>query len=283
MFKIVFYIILFIASLIMLKMNFNINFIVKLFKKNNVIVFGKKRKGKDILFQKVIHKRRREPYFSTMTYGNKYNHIELKDVSVAPNTYNDLINNTITKLYYDPLREKRDIYISDGGQYLPSQYQHLLVKHYPSMPLYYGISGHLYDSNCHVNYNGSFGRLWDKLREQADSYIRALLTIKIGPFFFNKYRFYEEEQSASKNILPLKRSMFMNSVAKQEFKQFNATFGKIKNLWVISFKWQMPYDTRYFKKIFFYDSDKVKPQAISKETQDKIRLLKEKALNGSKV
>jgi hypothetical protein len=45
----------------------------------------------------------------------------------------------------------------------------------------------------------------------------------------------------------------------------------------------MPYDTRYFKKIFFYDSDKVKPQAISKETKDKIRLLKEKAFNGSKA
>ena len=49
-------IILFLLFLI-LKSYLNMAYIIKVFKRNNVIVFGKKGTGKDMLFQAVINKR----------------------------------------------------------------------------------------------------------------------------------------------------------------------------------------------------------------------------------
>ena len=242
-------IVVIVIAIIFLKLESNATFISKIFTHSNVLVFGKKRKGKDLIFQKVI-RHRKKPYFANIPYGYKYNPIELSDISVSPNTYDDLINGTVKKISRDEKREKTDIYISDGGVHLPSQYNHLLNKKYPSMPLYYSLSGHLYDSNVHVNYNGSFTRLWDKLREQADDYIRALNTVIIGPFVFTKLRYFETAESAEKNLLPMKRKLFdkQNNALKA---QFDATNGTIKDMWIFQWKFNLKYDTRYFKTVFF--------------------------------
>jgi len=222
-------------------------FIVARFKIGNCIVFGKKRKGKDLLFQNVILKRRKE-YFSTITYGYKWSKITLDEISLHPNTYDDLINNTVEKSDKKPKREKRDIYISDGGNYLPSQYRKILEKSYPSTPLYYSLSGHLYDSNVHVNYNGSFTRVWDKLREQADYYFRALVTVKMPFALYTKVRYYEEPQAAEDNVLPFKKSMVNGGEVRAAKRQYNATYGNIKDMWVRIPKRKIKYDTRAFEK-----------------------------------
>ena len=165
--------ILIVISVIMLfaKMYFtqNISWAASKFKKANCLVFGKKRTGKDLLFQQVI-RYRKDHYFSIMPYGlgKKYHHIEIKEVSLDPNTYKDLIEGTIKKIPWLEDREKKDIYIPEGGQFLPSQYRKSLETRYPGLPLYMGLSGHIYDSNVHINYNGAFTRLWDKVREQED-------------------------------------------------------------------------------------------------------------------
>jgi len=238
-----------VVCIVFLKMESNAQFLVRIFRHSNVLVFGKKRKGKDLIFQKVINKRKEE-YFANIPYGKKYTHIDLKEVSVAPNTYDDLIMGTIKKIPRDETREKRDIYISDGGVHLPSQYNNVLNKQYPSMPLYYSLSGHLYDSNVHVCYNGSINRLWDKLREQADDYIRALGTIKFFGLFFTKLRYFETFESAEKNLLPMPSALF-NKEQKALKKQFDATNGQIKDMWIIQRKKHLYYDTRYFKTVFF--------------------------------
>ena len=89
------------------------------FKNGNVIVSGKKGKGKDLLFQYIIN-RRRKFYYSNIDYGGKRKIIPLKDVSCSPNTYNSLINDNVEKTPHK-FKEKCDIYISDGGSFLPSQ------------------------------------------------------------------------------------------------------------------------------------------------------------------
>ena len=45
--------------------------IVRQFQRCNVVVDGKKGKGKDVLFQYVIHKRK-EPYYANIDYGGNY-------------------------------------------------------------------------------------------------------------------------------------------------------------------------------------------------------------------
>lgn len=247
---IVFYIILFLILLFILKLELNAQFIARSFKNGNAIIYGKKRKGKDLIFQKVITKRKKEDYFANIPYGYKYHHIELNDISLSPNTYDDLINGTITKLKKDKLREKRDIYISDSGIHLPSHYNHILNKAYPSMPLYYSLSGHLYDSNVHCNWNGKFTRLWDKLREQADEYFRALKTVVIGPFIFTKLRYFEEQQACESNVLPFKKRFMAghNNALQREFTAMN---GEVRDMWIVQTKKKIFYDTRIFEKVFF--------------------------------
>ena len=75
-------------------------FILRNFRRSNVIVFGKKGSGKDLLFQWVIHKRKKEEYYSNISYGYKFNYCSLLDVSVFPNTYETIVNDEIYKYHY---------------------------------------------------------------------------------------------------------------------------------------------------------------------------------------
>lgn len=232
----------------------NANYIAKKFKHGNCIVWGKKRKGKDLLFQKVINKRKKEHYQTNypdnFNYGHKGKQIKLGDLSVQPNIYENLIMGKINKIERYEEREKVDTYISDGGIYLPSQYNHILNKLYPSMPIYYAVIGHLYDSNIHVNYNGEITRLWDKLREQADDYFYVDKNIKLPGIIFIKVFYYERYSAAASTLLPMKKG-FLNKQQKALYEQYNATNGLIKPLWIAIRKKSIHYDTRYFKRLFF--------------------------------
>src|SRR5574344_749374 len=68
----------------------------KNYQNSNVLTFGKIGRGKDLLQQYVIYKRKKA-YYSNIDYGGKYKHIELKDISVSPNTYDNLINGDVVK------------------------------------------------------------------------------------------------------------------------------------------------------------------------------------------
>jgi len=239
-----------ILILITLWLHSNATYIISKFRHANVLVWGKKRTGKDLTFQKVINYRKEEYFSFPFAYGGKHHAITLQELSIAPNYYKDFIEGTLQIIPYHKEREKRDVYISDGGNYLPSQYQGDLVKKYPSMPVYYSIVGHLYDSNMHVNYNGSFTRLWDKLREQADDYIKVLGTMKIGPFMFTKITYYAQQKSAEQSLLPMKRGA-LNKDQKALYQQYIATNGEIKNKWFCQYITSIHYDTRYFRKVFF--------------------------------
>ena len=67
----------------------NTSNLVKYFERGNVIVFGKKRKGKDLLFNKVINARKRI-YYANMPYNrNGYNQLEMRDLNINI-TFKDL-------------------------------------------------------------------------------------------------------------------------------------------------------------------------------------------------
>lgn len=225
------------------------------FKKMNVVVAGKKGTGKDLLFQKIINKRK-EYYYTNLPngYGGNNEHISLREIACEPNTYDDFINEKIVKSKRR-FMEKCDIYISDAGVYLPSNLDSMLYKKYPSMPIYYALSRQLADHNIHANVQ-VYSKLWKALREQADYYVTCKKTIKWIPFFlFTKCISYEKLDSAMQELLPIK-SRIMNKYSKAEADQYNATNGLIRVGWVIQRKSKIKYDSRAFEKLI-YDDDRI--------------------------
>jgi hypothetical protein len=221
--------------------------LIKYFESSSVIVFGKKGKGKDLVFQHVI-KNRKKPYYSNIPYGYKYTPLEIKNLDLSPNTFNEFILGKITKVE-NTLNDSQDFYISDAGVYLPSQYHGLLDKTYMSLPIYYALSRHLNLMNIHIN-TQALNRVWDKLREQADTYIRVYRTIKIFNLFFTSMIIYDKYQTAKLELLPMKRK-FGNEYNNAMFRQYEATNGEIKKLTICTRKKILKYDTRYFKSIIY--------------------------------
>lgn len=220
------------------------------FKESSCIVYGAKGKGKDLIFQKVIYMKRKEPYYSNVNYGYQYYKEPLINLSVTPNTFKKFINDKIEIIVKNNKYEGIDYYISDAGVYLPAQYNGELNKRYQSLPIYYALSRHLYNSNIHMN-TQFLGRAWNMLREQADKFIKACGKIKIGQWIFVKVMFYDRYESAMANILPMKKGGLFNKYYKAQYEQFISTYGEIKKgLFLIRIN-DIRYDTRVFHKILF--------------------------------
>ena len=248
-----------IVGYFIIRSRIHLAFLVKQFERNNVIVFGKKGSGKDMLFQQIINARKKHHY-SNISYGNKTLPIVMNDISLWPNTYEEMINGKITKVKPN-LNERYDIYISDAGVMLPSQYDWLLHKKYPSLPLLYALQRHLYASNMHVNVQ-SLSRVWKPIRELADGYVQSESIFWIGPIYFQLITYYDRYESAERSLLPMKRRI-VNGMSDAIADQYIATNGLIKPMFLIGTKKRIKYDTRYFREVFF-----IKPSGASSTLVD---------------
>lgn len=215
------------------------------FKHCNVIVAGKKGSGKDVLFQYVINKRK-DDYYSNISYGGKFHRVSLQDVSVKDNSYLTLVKDDIIKQPHT-FKDKKDIYISDIGNFLPSYMDSTLYKLFPSMPLFYSLSRHLYDNNVHCN-TQNIERGWKALREQADFYVVVKRTYKLPFILITKFYSYDRYESAKQNLLPIK-TRFLNKYSKAQVDLYRAQNGNIDKGYLISFKSRIKYNTRAFEKI----------------------------------
>lgn len=229
----------------------NKQYVVKLYKGGNVGANGKRRKGKDLLHQLVIWARN-EPYYANIEYGYEMiEKIDLSDLQLKGIDYHKFIEGQYDKIDRR-FMEKVDIYISDGGNFLPSQYHKDLEKKYPSMPIFISLQGHLYASNIHFNWNGEATRIWDKVREQMDEYIKVVgsVDVFVGRFIF--IRHYSRPQAFEENKLPFKKNRLLDpSINKSMRQQYEAENGIIKNMWLyIPYK-KVKYDTRVFEKMIF--------------------------------
>lgn len=249
MFLICFIILLLVILFFVMLEIMNVSYLKKRFDNGNVIVFGHKGKGKDLLFQKIINKRKNKYYFSNINYGKKYKNLDMAMIDLSPNTFENMIDNNVVKIS-DPLgAEKTDIYISDGGIYFPSQYDTLLNKKYRSFGLSYALSRHLWNNNIHVN-TQALSRVWKLLREQADTYIKCRSTFKLPFILVTCYTIYDKYASADNDVRPIK-SRFRNKFSKAEIDIYNGTNGLVKNGFIVQLKRSVKYDTRIFKKIIF--------------------------------
>jgi len=216
------------------------------FKTNSCCVYGKKRKGKDLVFQYVI-KARKDFYYANISYGGKYKIVTLGDCTVEPNTYENFIHGDFQKIkrtFY----EGKDIYFSDIGNSAPSQYDSLLHRKYPSLPIFHSLSGHLYDNRFHCNAQ-TLERIWKPIREQADFFVYVRGTVKVlGLIFITYMTTYDKYESAKQYLTPLKKIHF-NKFSKADYERYYAVNGDIRRGYIINFRWNLKYNTRAFENI----------------------------------
>jgi len=224
-----------------------LKFVVKQFKRGNTITFGKKGMGKDVLLAAVIHARKQKHY-ANIPYDKNTTVLHPSKYSVAPNTYKDFIDGKVINIK-KLLIEGYDYYLSDGGIVLPSQFDSVLDKLYPSFPLAYALSRQLWGSNVHVN-TQALGRVWIKLREQADSYFECRNKTILPGMIILHVRYYDKYSSAQSGLAPLKK-MMLNKYARANYELYKAQNGDIKNIHLLVPKKWLKYDTRYFHQVLF--------------------------------
>ena len=239
----------------------------RLFDDGNVITFGKKGKGKDVIHMIMINYRKKA-YRSNIVYRPGDIPRPVGYYTVAPNTYEQFIEGKV-QVIPQQIEPNHDYYISDGGIILPSQYDSLLSRLYPSLPIFYALSRQLGNINIHIN-TQALGRVWIKLREQADAYVMARGTIHLLGFSIVFLRYYENYDTAEKGMKPY-RSQIMNKQAKAEQEMFNAQYGLIKNMFMITRTKKLTYDTYHYHKVIYGVSFAPKLKAIATSTLPKNR------------
>lgn len=226
--------------------------IIKLFNSGNVCVCGLRGTGKDLLMSNVVARRKRA-YISNVDYHTKKEYIPL-DLNAfnINNTYENFITGKINKYVY-PYNDNIDIYISDCGNYFPSQFCSQLDKKYLGFSEFMSLSRHL--GVCNVHYNTqNLNRVWNKMREQSDIYIMCKKTIYLFGLVIQKVIFYEKFDSAVNNVPPFKMKMPLihskdgNMLYKLEKEKYRISYGIIKPMLLIYFN-KSKYDTRFFKKV----------------------------------
>lgn len=231
------------------------NKIVRMFKDGNVCVCGLRGSGKDVLTGNVIA-RRNVPYVSNLNYtdGKNFQELDFDKIDVGKNTWRNLIKGN-PRYYKFPYEPGSDIYISDVGIYMPSQYCSELNKEFPHLPTYMALSRQVSHNNFHINVQ-SLNRAWDKIREQSDQYIRCRwCKVLFGKIVLQKITIYDKYQSAVDRVQPCR--IRMPFLAKAEVKQqaelyldkFYNTYGSVKNHLLIYIN-RSKHDTYYFEKLF---------------------------------
>lgn len=235
--------------------------IAKMFENGNCSVFGLRGRGKDMLTANVIA-RRKKPYISNIDYKTKTECIPLDLTQFdCKNTYKNFIDGDINEYTY-PYADGIDVYISDCGVYLPAQYCDKLTREYSYLPTFFALSRQLGLCNVHCN-SQALNRVWDKIREQSDTYISCQKCIVVGKLVFQKVYIYERYDSALAGIAPFRipprplgmnADMYRQSVVKART-DFDNLHGTIRKHWLIYFN-KSKYDTRHFKTLLQGDLTK---------------------------
>lgn len=224
--------------------------IVKLFREGNVMVYGMRGSGKDVLFGNVVM-RRRKSYISNTNYGGDFIKFDPAQLD-CKNTWRNFMTNKLNHYVY-PYPDKVDFYIPDVGVYMPSTYQADLCKEYPHIPVFLALSRHLGECNVHTNCQ-AIPRIWDKLREQSETYIRCMsCDWLLGFIVIQKIIIYEKYESAVAKVPPfcLKRPLINpNRLQLWEIQKMNyqIAHGKVEPRTLIYINLSK-HNTRVFKEM----------------------------------
>lgn len=229
--------------------------LVKYFKNYSVAVSGSKGSGKDLIISNVIA-RRKKPYISNMDYECKKSQhypFEYEKLNCGKNTYKNFLSGNINR-YAFPYPDGTDVYLSDAGVYFPSQFCNELNKEYREFPTFMAISRHL--GECRVHYNcQAQNRVWDKIREQCDFYIRARRSfVLFGKICISLITTYDKAESCQNRVRPCRVTVPLlgNKVAKMQARvyrdQFYNQHGEVRDR-VLIYLNKSKYNTRQFKEM----------------------------------
>lgn len=249
--------------------------LVNLFENGNVLVSGEKGAGKDVMFGNVISRIKR-PYVSNMDYtkDDRFNKLDLTKLDCGGNYYKNFISGDI-KHYKYPYDDGIHIYISDIGNYFPSQYTGQLDRDYPYMPVTFSLIRQLGDCQIHGN-TQDYNRCWNKLREQcSERFIRCdkchiffgdqgkfarkfekILKIKwkFSGIVFATYYFYDKAQSCADRVKPcrVRLPLFANREQKLQVSMYKDKFynqyGTVEKHYFFCLN-KSKHDSRLFKTI----------------------------------
>lgn len=230
---------------------FGLSKIVKMFNETSVCVTGMRGSGKDVLFGNVIA-RRNEPYVSNLDYGGDREELSLSSLNLGGATYDQFINGNLPTWKY-PYKLGSDIYISDVGVYMPSQYCNELNKKYSSLPLYFALSRQVSQNNIHLNVQ-NLNRAWDKIREQSNVYLRCKKCLFIGSLVIMNVTYYDKAESCQNRVepcritIPLLASKEMRLQAEIYNDNFFNQHGTVRDMTLIFFN-KSKHDTYHFGKL----------------------------------
>ena len=235
----------------------SIRTIVNLYKSNSVSLCGMRGRGKDMLMANVIL-RRNEPYISNMNYGGDYIPLDFNKLDIG-NDWRNFMSGKIN-VYNYPYPLKADIYISDSSVYMPNYECQNLNRELKGFVPTNAIIRHLSEGGG-IHYNTQcLTRMWDKIREQSDCYLRCDKCIYIGKYIkplklvIQKVTYYDKFASCESNVKPFpKLGIFdMIKVDKLTYTlmkmSYTATHGKILPMWLVYWN-KSDYDTHYFKTL----------------------------------
>lgn len=225
--------------------------IVKYFEKGNVCVTGLRGTGKDLMCGNVIA-RRKKPYSSNLNYGYEYIPLNFDDIDCSGNTYKEIIDGELYS-YEFPYPNGADIYVSDAGIIFPSQFCNELNKRYQGISMYQALSRQLSGNNFHIN-TQNLNRVWDKIREQSDTYIRCRKCIYLWGLVIQFITIYDKAQSCCDRVKPCRvQKPFFNKNAQIQAECYLDNFfnqhGTVKNKILIYWN-KSKHDTLYFKELF---------------------------------
>lgn len=279
-----------------LKMKRAKNILLTAFRSGNVMVAGHKGTGKDLLFNYVISVRHKagEIHAANISYNKDTTIRAPVEYCLNDTTYENFISGKYT-LETKKFTEREDYYISEAGLSLPSWMHSKLEKHkrLKLLPITMALSRQLGDFSVHTNAQ-SFNRVWDKVREQADTFIwtERAKVFKILKLVVQRYVIYNRMESALQHIQPfeVRRGIFgKNKEDLNRAQIHNAKYGYIERFTIVYFyPKNSTYKTRdFYNKLYQKDPPsipskrklkakknaatklKLKPEEIINETQDK--------------
>lgn len=233
---------------------------LKRIQQDSLIVFGKRGKGKTLLFSEMT-RNEKKGYLSNTDFKHKKGElIDYNQINLDPNTWENVLNGVYHKVPRQEW-EGKAVYLDDAGIFLPNFADGTLKKRYPSLPLAYAVWRHLYNAPIHIN-SQAVDRVYKLLREQADGFIRCRGCVRIFGFAFVRCTYYDRINSAREELSPMGARLF-NKYSKAEVDQFRALHGTIKNFLIFAPSWRNKYDSRYFRSVFFdqtNEDEKPKPK-----------------------
>lgn len=229
----------------------NIRSVVRMYEGGSVSLCGLRGRGKDMLTANVVV-RRKKPYISNVNYGGDWIPLNFKDLDCGENTWIDFVEGRL-KYYEFPYPDGTDVYLSDAGIYLPAQFCNQINNRYPYIATYQAICRHTSKAGFHTNAQ-SLGRVYDKIREQSDIYIRCdWCHVLFHKIVFQKITIYDKYESALNAVpqfhLPL-RYFLINGMDRYfiEKQRYLISYGNIKSHTLIYWN-KSKYDTRLFKEL----------------------------------